>query len=248
MNSLKNKVAVVTGGNSGIGYASARLLKENGATVVITGRSAERTQAAAAELGVTGFVADIADLKQIDALAERVKEQFGKVDILFINAGVLAPQPIGSVTEEVFDYQMNINFKGSVFTMEKFLPILNSGASVITLSSVAAYTGTPGLAIYGASKAALNSYTRTAAIDLAQKNSRVNVINPGPTDTAIFNKLGVPEEHINIMKENTKSEIPLKRLGKPEEVAQLVLFLASDASSFITGSEINIDGGMLIKL
>lgn len=248
MNSLKNKVAVVTGGNSGIGFASARLLKENGANVIITGRSAERVKAAAAELGVTGFVADTSDLKQIENLAAKVKEQFGKVDVLFINAGVLAPQPVGGVTEEVFDYQMDINFKGSVFTLENFIPILNSGASVITLSSVAAYTGTPGLAIYGASKAALNSYTRTAAIDLAQKNSRINVINPGPTDTAIFSKLGIPEEHTTAMKENTRKEIPLKRLGKPEEVAQLVLFLASDSSSFITGSEINIDGGMLIKL
>lgn len=247
MNSLNNKVAVVTGGNSGIGYATAQLLKERGATVIITGRSEERINKAAADLGVKGFVADVINLTDLDLLVNQIENEYKKVDILFVNAGIFTPAPIGQITEEMFDNQMGINFKGAVFTTEKFLPILNDGASIINLSSVNAYTGMPNTAVYAASKAALNSYTRTAATELAERKIRINAVNPGPVSTPIFEKTGMPEEQLNDFAAAMQNRIPLKRFGQPEEIAKLVAFLASDDASFITGSEYNIDGGININ-
>lgn len=247
MSKLNGKVAVVTGGNSGIGYYSAKRLKEDGATVVITGRSEEKVNEAAKELGVVGFIADASDLKATDKLAEFVKNEFGKVDILFVNAGIFQPAPVGQISEELFDHQMGINFKGAVFTLEKFLPILNDGASVINLSSVIAYTGMSNTAVYGASKAALNSYTRTAATELAPRKIRVNAINPGPIQTPIYGKTGMPEDQLSGFAEAMQNRVPLKRFGKPDDIANLVSFLASDDASFITGSEYNIDGGININ-
>jgi len=248
MSNLNNKVAVITGGNSGIGYASAKELKANGATVIISGRNAERVKKAAEELGVKGIVADVTNLKQIDALVETVKNEYGKVDVLFVNAGVFSPAPIGSNTEESFDYQMDINFKGAFFTLEKFSPILNDGASVINLSSVLANKGVANTAIYSASKAAMNSYTKIAATELAPRKIRVNSINPGPINTPIYRKTGLPEEAINEMASTFQERVPLKRFAEPIEVAKLVNFLASDDSSFITGSEYNIGGGINISI
>lgn len=247
MSNLSGKIAVVTGGNSGIGYASAQELKASGATVIITGRSAEKVQAAADELGVRGFVADVSDMSAIDRLVSEIQAEFGKVDILFVNAGIFAPAPIGQITEAMFDHQMGINFKGAVFTTEKFLPILNEGASIINLSSVNAYTGMPNTAVYAASKAALNSYTRTAATELAPRNIRINSINPGPVNTPIFEKTGMPVEQLNGFATAMQERIPLKRFGQPGDVAKLVAFLASDDASFITGSEYNIDGGINVN-
>ncbi len=248
MSNLKNKVAVVTGGNSGIGYASAKELKEKGATVIITGRSVEKVKNAANELGVQGIVADVTNLSQIDSLVNEVKNEFGKVDVLFVNAGVFTPAPIGQNTEELFDYQMDINFKGAVFTLEKFLPILNEGASVINLSSELANKGVANTAIYSASKAAMNSYTKTSATELAPRKIRVNSINPGPINTPIYGKTGMTEEQIGGMAETFQNRVPLKRFAEPAEVAKLVAFLASDDSSFITGSEYNIGGGINISI
>jgi NAD(P)-dependent dehydrogenase (short-subunit alcohol dehydrogenase family) len=247
MSHLNGKVAVVTGGNSGIGYASAQKLKARGATVIITGRSPEKVAKAADELGVKGIVADVSSLDAIDHLVEQVKSEAGEVDILFVNAGIFQPAPVGQISEELFDHQMGINFKGAVFTTEKFLPLLNEGASIINLSSVNAYTGMPNTAVYAASKAALNSYTRTAATELAPRKIRVNAINPGPVSTPIFSKTGMPEEQLNGFAEAMQNRIPLKRFGQPEDIANLVAFLASDDASFITGSEYNIDGGININ-
>ncbi|MEM7572564.1 MAG: SDR family oxidoreductase [Bacteroidota bacterium] len=247
MSKLSNKVAVVTGGNSGIGYATAQRLKADGADVIITGRSAERVQKAATELGVTGLVADVTDLAAIDWLVDKVSATKGKVDILFVNAGIFAPAPVGQISEAIYDQTMNINFKGAVFTIEKFLPLLNDGASIINLSSVNAYTGMPNTAIYAASKAALNSFTRTAATELAPRKIRVNAVNPGPVSTPIFGKTGMPEEQLNGFAEAMQNRVPLKRFGQPEDVAKLVAFLASDDASFITGGEYNIDGGININ-
>ncbi|HAA13375.1 MAG TPA: short-chain dehydrogenase [Cytophagales bacterium] len=248
MTNVSGKVAVVTGGNSGIGFATAKTLKEKGATVFITGRSEERVQAAANELGVTGIVADAGNLSAIDASVEAVKAQAPQgVDILFINAGVFFPTPIGAIAEEVYDNTMNINFKGAVFTLEKFLPILNEGASVINLSSINAYTGMANTAIYAASKAAMNSWTRTAATELAPRNIRVNAVNPGPVATAIFGKTGMSEEQLNGFAGAMQNRVPLKRFGQSEEIAKLVAFLASDDAAFITGSEYNIDGGINVN-
>jgi NAD(P)-dependent dehydrogenase (short-subunit alcohol dehydrogenase family) len=247
MSNLQGKVAVVTGGNSGIGYASARELKERGAKVVITGRSQEKVEEAAGKLGVLGIVADVSRTAAIDQLVTRVKTEVGQVDILFVNAGIFYPAPVGQISEEMFDIQMGINFKGAVFTLEKFLPILNEGASVINLSSVNAYTGMTNTAVYAASKAALNSYTRTAATELAPRKIRVNAVNPGPIATPIFSKSGMPEEIINGFAAAMQNRVPLKRFGTPEDVAKLVAFLASDDASFITGSEYNIDGGINVN-
>ena len=247
MNNLNGKVAIVTGGNSGIGYASAKELKDKGATVVITGRNSERIKASAEELGVKGIVADVSDLSAIDNLVNKVKNKFGNVDVLFVNAGIFQTAPVGEISEEMFDHQMGINFKGAIFTVEKFLPILNEGASIINLSSINAYTGMPNTAVYAASKAALNSYTRTAATELAPRKIRVNAVNPGPVATPIINKTGMSEEQINGFAEAMQNRVPLKRFGEPEDIAKLIAFLASDDASFITGSEYNIDGGMNVN-
>ena len=243
MSNLTGKVAVITGGNSGIGYATAEEFVAKGATVIITGRNAEKVNAAAQQLGVKGLVADQSNLTHTSQLVEEVKANYGKVDILFINAGVFFGTPIGATDEATFDTIMDINFKGAVFTLEKFLPILNDGASVINLSSINAYTGMPTTAIYGASKAALNSYTRTAAKELAPRKIRVNAVNPGPVNTPIFGKTGMSTEQIQGFAAVIQKGIPLGEFGTPESIAKLVTFLASDDASFITGSEINIDGG-----
>lgn len=247
MSKLNGKVAVVTGGNSGIGYAAAADFIANGATVVITGRHPEKVAAAAAELGATGIVADQGNLENLDQLVSEIKIRFGKVDVLFINAGIFSPAPVEHISEEHFDSQMGINFKGAVFTLQKFLPILNDGASVINLSSVNAYTGMPNTAIYAASKAALNSFTRTAATELAPRKIRVNAVNPGPVATEIFSKSGLPEEAINGFATAIQQRVPLKQFGTPETIAKLVTFLASDDAWFITGAEYNIDGGINVN-
>ncbi len=243
MSNLRGKTAVVTGGNSGIGNATARKLSERGANVVITGRNPEAVETAAKELGVKGIVADQGKLQDIDALVSQVAEMFGGVDVLFINAGVAAFAPLGQLSEDQFDDTMNVNFKGAFFTLQKFLPILRDGASVINLSSINAYTGMPNTAVYAASKAALNSLTRTAAYELASRRIRVNAVNPGPINTSIFGKLGMPDEALQQFAAAMQDRIPLNRFGEADEVASLVAFLASDESRFITGAEYNIDGG-----
>lgn len=247
MNDLTGKIAVVTGGNSGIGYATAKYFKEAGAKVIITGRAAEKVEMAARELDVKGIVADVMNLSAIDELVEQVKEEFGKINVLFVNAGIFNPAPVGQNSEEMFDTQMGINFKGAVFTIEKFLPIIKDAGSIINLSSINAYTGMPNTSIYAASKAALNSYTRTASTELAPRKIRVNSVNPGPTYTPIFDKTGMQEEQLNEFSGAIQNRIPLKRFGQPEDIAKLVTFLASDDATFITGSEYNIDGGININ-
>lgn len=243
MRDLTGKTAVITGGNSGMGYETARKFKELGANVIITGRNQEALDKAASELGVNAMLADQSNLGELDQMVAQVKEQFGKIDVLFVNAGIAAFAPLEHVSEDQFDNLMNINFKGAFFTLQKFLPVLNDGASVINLSSINAYTGMPNTAVYAASKAALNSLTRTAAYELAPRHIRVNSVNPGPVNTAIFGKLGMPEEAIKDFATAMQNRIPLKRFGEPEDIANLVAFLASDKSSFITGAEYNIDGG-----
>ncbi|PSL48250.1 NAD(P)-dependent dehydrogenase (short-subunit alcohol dehydrogenase family) [Chitinophaga niastensis] len=243
---LNNKTAVITGGNSGIGYATAVDFLAKGAKVLITGRRSDAVQQAVQTLGnqADGFVADQASLSDAKKLADHVRDTYGKIDILFVNAGIGKFGPFSTTTEEDFDKLMNINFKGAFFTIQELLPLINDGGSIILLSSINAYSGMPGAIVYSATKAALNSLGRTLSRELSGRKIRVNIVNPGPIDTPIFEKEGITREVINagLM----AKVIPLGRIGQPEEVANLVSFLASDDASFITGGEYNVDGGFIV--
>lgn len=247
MSNLKGKIILVTGGNSGIGYSTAKELKENGAQVIITGRSQEKLSTATNELGVDGILADASSLEALSNLAETIKEKYGQIDALFNNAGVFFGSPVGQTDEATFDHIMNINFKGAVFTVEKLLPFLKDGGVIVNLSSEVASAGMPTASIYSASKAALNSYSRTLTTELADRKIRVNVVNPGPIETPIYGKTGMEEEQINGFASALQEKVPLKRFGKPEEVAKLVRFLVSDDASYINGSEFNIGGGINVN-
>lgn len=244
MNNLKDKIALITGGNSGIGYATAKELKEQGATVIITGRRTEAVEAAAREIGVTGLVADQSKVSDIADLANRVQQQFGKIDILFINAGILGMTTIELATESLFDEVMAVNFKGAYFTLNKFIPILNDGASVIFLSSNVASMNHIASSIYSSGKAALNSVMRIAALELAPRKIRVNAVSPGPTETEILNKAGFDAASLTQVKENILTRVPLARMGTAPDVGKMVAYFCSDAASFITGAEVVMDGGM----
>jgi NAD(P)-dependent dehydrogenase (short-subunit alcohol dehydrogenase family) len=249
MTSLTNKVAIVTGGNSGIGLATAREFIAQGAKVIITGRKQAAIDSAVAELGdnVQGIVSDTSDLNQIEDLVETVQSRYGLVDILFINAGVASFSPISLATEQHFDDIMNVNFKGAFFTLNKFIPLLKEGASVIFLSSINATSGMPNSAVYAASKAAVHSLVKVASTELAAKKIRVNAVSPGPINTPIFGKTGLDQASLRGFATAIQDRVPLKRFGASEEVAKLVSFLASDDASFITGSEYVIDGGINVN-
>jgi NAD(P)-dependent dehydrogenase (short-subunit alcohol dehydrogenase family) len=244
MDALKGKVAVVTGGNSGIGYATARELRNQGATVIITGRREQAVADAAKELSVTGLIADQGSLPAIENLAATVKEQFGKVDILFINAGIVGVTSIEEAKEELFDNIFNINFKGAYFTLSKFIPLLNDGASVIFLSSNTAHMNGANSSIYSSSKAALNSIMKIAAKELAPRKIRVNAVSPGPIETEIMKKIGLDEETLKGLKSWVLERIPLGYTGRAEDVAKMVAHLSSDNSAFVTGAALVMDGGM----
>lgn len=244
METLKNKIAVVTGGNSGIGYATAIELKAQGAEVIITGRRKEAVETAAQELGVTGLVADQASLADIEQLVATVKEKFGKVDILFINAGVLGGAGIAEATEETFDYVIGVNFKGAFFTLSRFIPILNDGASVVFLSSNTASMNAASSSIYSSTKAALNSVMKIAAVELAPRRIRVNAVSPGPIETEILNKQGLTDEELIGLKDWIIGRVPLQQMGKASDVGKMVVHLSTDAASFVTGAEFLMDGGM----
>ena len=247
MDNLKNKVAVITGGNSGIGYATAKQLKEQGATVIITGRRKEAIDKAASELGVTAFVADQSKVSDTENLIAKVKADFGQVDILFINAGIAGLGTIEQTTEALFDSIININFRGAYFTLSKFIPILKDGASVVFLSSNTASMSGAGSSVYSSSKAALNSVMRIAALELAPRKIRVNSVSPGPTETEVMNKVGLDKETIKtIMDVVVADKVPLKQMGTSEDVAKMVSHLSSDASKFITGADFIMDGGMVL--
>lgn len=239
---LEGKVALVTGGNSGIGLATAKEFAREGARVVITGRDARTLDAAAREIGgeVLALRSDAASLPDIERLFAAVGERFGRLDVLFVNAGIAPFAPVEETTEELFDQVMDINFKGAYFTVKQALPLLNAGASVVLNTSVVAHVGFPAASVYSASKAALLSLVRTLSADLAGRGIRVNAVSPGPTETPIFGRSGLPEE----VKQGFGEQVPLKRLGRPEEIARAVLFLASPDSSFLAGTEIVADGGV----
>lgn len=247
MKNLENKVAIVTGGNSGIGYAAAAELVANGAKVIVTGRNKESLAQAEKELNVTGIVADQSDLKSIDALVEQVKSQFGKVDILFLNAGIASFAPVESASEEHYDSIMNVNVKGVYFTVQKVLPILNDGGSIIFNTSINAHVGMPNSSVYAASKAAVLSLNKVFATELAPRKIRVNAVSPGPVETPLYGKLGLEKEEVEGFGTILGEKILLKRFGQASEIAKTVRFLASDDASFITGTEIVVDGGLIVN-
>ena len=246
MEFLKDKIAVITGGNSGIGFATAKEFKQQGATVIITGRRKAALEQAAESIGVIGIVADQASISDIESLAEAVKEKFGQIDILFINAGILGMSSIEGATEKVFDDVIDINFKGAFFTLSRFIPFLKDGASVVFLSSNTASRTTPAAAIYSASKTALNSIMKNAALELAPRKIRVNAVSPGPTETEVMNKIGLDEITLKAIKDSLPGRVPLNRMGTAEDVAKMVAYLCGDYAGFITGAEILMDGGMVL--
>ena len=246
MRRLEGKVAVVTGGNSGIGLASAKRLLDEGARVAIAGRSQKTLDEAQKYLG-NGTLAvqtDVAKLADLDKLYAAVSKKLGKIDVLFVNAGVANFAPFADTTEQVYDTNFDINAKGAFFTIQKAIPFLNDGASIILNTSVAGQKGFGTAGSYAATKAALRSFARTAASELVGRNIRVNTVAPGPIETPIFGRTGLDKAAIDEMAQGFVSMVPMKRLGQPEEVAGAVAFLASSDSSYITGVEINVDGGM----
>lgn len=242
MKNLENKIAVITGGNSGIGYAAAKRLKESGARVIITGRRRDAVETAAKELNITGFVADQSKVSDIEHVASKVKEQFGKVDILVINAGITKFSTIEQIEESKFDEMMNINFKGAYFTLSRFIPLLNDGASVIMLSSTSATISPQTASVYAASKAAINAVVKIAALELASRKIRVNAVSPGPIATEIMNKIGLDES----LEKQLIQSVPAGRMGKAEEVASMIHYLASKEAAFLNGANFLVDGGQSI--
>jgi NAD(P)-dependent dehydrogenase (short-subunit alcohol dehydrogenase family) len=246
MKRLEGKVAVITGGNSGIGLASAKRLQQEGAHVVIAGRSQKTLDEAAKALGngVLAIRADVSKLEDIDKIYAAVEKKYGKIDVLFVNAGVAKFAAYSDTTEAIYDDNFSTNVKGAYFTIQKSIPHLNDGASIILNTSVVGIKGTENMSAYAATKAALRSMARTAAGELVGRGIRVNAIAPGPIETPIFGRTGLPQGAVDDFVKNIGVRVPMKRVGQPEEVAGAVAFLASSDSSYITGEELHVDGGL----
>lgn len=247
MGKLEGKIAVVTGGSTGIGLATALQFVAEGAYVFITGRRQNELQAAVKEVGknVTGVQGDTSNMADLDRLYETVKREKGRIDVLFANAGVTAARAaVGEITEESFDKTFNINVKGVLFTVQKALPLFADGGSILLNASVLSSKGLGATSVYSATKAAVRSFARTWTADLKERKIRVNAISPGPTDTPIFSATGRSEEQTRQLKASFAAGVPLGRLGAPDEIAKAAVFLASCDSSFITGIELFVDGGI----
>ena len=243
---LEGKVALITGGTSGIGFASAQLFQQEGAQVIVTGHNPKTVEDARKELGPHALVvaSDASHLADTDALMKIVSEKFGQLDVLFANAGIAQFAPAEQVDESFFDRHFDLNVKGLFFTVKKSLGLLSDGGVVLLNASVASRKGFAGASIYSATKAAVRSFGRTLAAELAPRRIRVVTISPGPTATALFSKLEMPKEAADAMAAGWVQGVALKRIGRPEEIARLALFLASDEASFITGTEVFADGGL----
>ena len=246
MNKLEGKTALITGGTSGIGLATAKAFVNEGAYTFITGRRKAELAAAVQEIGrnVTGIQGDVSNLGDLERLFAQIKREKGKLDIVFANAGVAKFAAFGTITEELYDWTFDINVKGLLFTVQKALPLLPDGASIILNASIVASKGLPAISVYSATKAAVRSFARTWTTDLQERRIRVNAVSPGFIETPGLNELmasaGAGEQRLKMMSDS----IPLGRLGTPDEIAKAVVFLASDDSSYITGTELFVDGGI----
>jgi NAD(P)-dependent dehydrogenase (short-subunit alcohol dehydrogenase family) len=244
-NRFEGKSVVITGGNSGIGLATAKMFHEEGAKVAISGRDQKTLDDAVKAIGgnTLAVKADVSKLADIDKFFAQIAAKFGKIDALFANAGIAKFAPAADSSEQLFDEQFDINVTGLYFTLQKALPLLNDNAGIVLNASVVAAKGAPGTSVYSATKAAVRSLARTWAAELVDRNIRVNVVSPGPIYTPILGKSGMPQAGVDAFEEGVKARVPMKRLGTPEEVAHAVLFLASSEASYITGVDLNVDGG-----
>jgi NAD(P)-dependent dehydrogenase (short-subunit alcohol dehydrogenase family) len=246
---LDGKIAVITGGSSGIGLATAQRFVDEGAYVFITGRRQSELDAAVRQIGknnVTGVQGDVSNLEDLDQLYATVKQQKGRIDVLFANAGIGEFAPLGEISEAHFDKTFDINVKGLLFTVQKALPLFqdDGGSSIILNASIAASKGVEALSVYNATKAAIRSVARTWTVELKHRKIRVNAISPGPIDTPGVNGLAQTKEQIEQIKTSLMASVPMGRMGNPDEVAKAASFLASDDSSYVTGIELFVDGGM----
>ncbi|WP_367305409.1 SDR family NAD(P)-dependent oxidoreductase [Burkholderia gladioli] len=242
--SLKGKVAVVTGGSEGIGFAAAKRLAQDGAAVFITGRRQQELDRAVEQIGgnVTAVQADVSKPDDVERLYETVRESKGKLDILLANAGVQVKQALGDITEDALDYQLAVNFKGTLFTVQRALPLLSEGASIILMSSTTAFKGLAGRTVYSATKAAIRSFARSWVTELKERGIRINVVSPGSIATQV-QAASLAGAEAAAFKKNVIDAVPLGRVGQPREIGDVVAFLASDASSFINGADVQVDGG-----
>jgi NAD(P)-dependent dehydrogenase (short-subunit alcohol dehydrogenase family) len=245
-NKLEGQIAVITGGNSGIGLATAKRFVSEGSYVFITGRRQKELDVAVSEIGknVVGIQGDVSNLEDLDRLYNTVKDQKGHLDILFANAGIAQFAPLGEISEEHFDNIFRINVKGVLFTVQKALSLFHDGGSIILNASIGSSKGVGESSVYSATKAAVRSFARTWTVDLRHRKIRVNAISPGPIDTPIFSNLLQNEEQSEQFKKNIMNTVPMGRMGNPDEIAKVVSFLASDESSYITGIELFVDGGL----
>jgi NAD(P)-dependent dehydrogenase (short-subunit alcohol dehydrogenase family) len=247
MGKLTGKISVVTGGNSGIGLATAKRFVAEGAFVYITGRRQANLDAAVKEIGssVTAVQGDVSSLQDLDRLFDQIKREKGRVDILFANAGGGDLVPLGSYTEQHFDSTFNANVKGLVFTVQKALPLMPEGATIVLNASIVSSKGFPNMGVYNATKAAVRSFARTWTNELKDRKIRVNVVSPGPIDTPGITNLAADPETEKQFKAQMIAGVPLGRMGEPDEIAKAVVFLASDDSSFVAGVELFVDGGTI---
>jgi NAD(P)-dependent dehydrogenase (short-subunit alcohol dehydrogenase family) len=246
MSQLQGKTALITGGTSGIGLATASKLVAEGVRVLIVGRNQDTLDQALETLGegALGIAADVARQEDLERVFTTAERELGALDILFVNAGVARISPVAEVSESFFDQIFGINVKGAYFTIQRALPILRDGASVVLTTSVAAELGMAGMSVYSASKAALRSLARSLSAELVGRGIRVNAVSPGPIETPIFGKMGLPSEAVDEMGGQILSRVPVGRMGQAEEIADAVVFLASPGSTFVVGSELVVDGGM----
>lgn len=246
MGKLTGKVAVVTGGNSGIGLETARRFVSEGADVVITGRRQDALDEAVKSIGkcVTGVQGDVANLADLDRLYSTVAQRFGRIDVLFANAGLAQFAPFGQVSEASFDLQFDVNVKGLFFTVQKALPLLVDGATIILNASIVGVKGMGPASPYAATKAAVRSFARTWTNELKDRHIRINTLSPGPIETPIFGKVGLTEEQMTGFASAIIGLVPMGRIGKADEIAKAAVFLASDDSSFVTGIDLQVDGGL----